>query len=86
MVLNKSLDMQKEITNNHALYLHFGSHHNNFEPKKGWNDYLDDVASIILHRMNVSESIKTKTFCRMRYNMDNLYNQCYEPTIKGLAN
>ena len=83
MVLNKSLDQQVEITNNKSLYMHFGSFHNNFEPPKGWDAYLDDMASIIIHRMMCNEAIQTKTFVRQMYNLDNMYYSYYEPTIKG---
>lgn len=83
MVLNRSLDQQVEITNNNALYMHFGSFHNNFEPPKGWAVYLDDMASIIIHKMMHNEAVNTKTFVRQRYNFDNLYYNYYEPTIKG---
>jgi glycosyltransferase involved in cell wall biosynthesis len=83
LVLNKSLDQQREITADFALYMHFGSFHNNFEPPKGWDVYMDDMASIIIHRIARNEALNTKTFVRQRYNLDNLYYSYYEPAIKG---
>ena len=83
LVLNKSLQQQIEISGGDAVYVDFGSFHNNFEPVGGWGKYLDDVASIILNKMDDNESVLTKTFARLTYNIDNLYWNFYEPIIKG---
>lgn len=83
LVLNKSLYQQMEITKNCALYFDFGSFHNNFEPEQGWDKYMNDMVAVIIHRLQQSESLKVRTICRLTYNMDNLYNMYYEPTIKG---
>lgn len=84
LVLNKSLQMQIEISGNRAKYFDFGSHHMNFEiPSPG---YWLDLAKIILARMNENESIKMQTFARQRYNMDSLYRKYYAPVMKEMLN
>lgn len=79
-VLNRSLDMQREISGGTALYFDFGSYHrtHNLEnPQK----YYEDIAWIILGRMLLDESIKIKTFMRQRYNWDYLWKNYYGPTL-----
>lgn len=82
MVLNKSLQMQMEITGNDALYFEFGSYHTKFEVPHG--RYWEDLARIIIARFDQSESLKTNTFCRQTYNMDNLYRRYYAPVMSEL--
>lgn len=84
LVLNKSLDMQAEITDHTCLYFDFGSFSRNHKIDDE-EKYYSDLAVIILGRMNQNEGIKTKTFCRMQYNMDNLYRQYYEPIMAELG-
>jgi hypothetical protein len=81
MVLNKSLQQQIEISGYTTMYVDFGSFHNNFEPGCGWDKYLNDVASLITHRMQNNESVLCKTYMRMTYNMDVLYLRHYEPLM-----
>jgi hypothetical protein len=83
MVLNKSLQMQMEISGNKALYFDFGSYHSQFEPPSP--RYWEFLAKIILARMEESESLKTKTFMRQSYNMDNLYKRYYAPIMAELV-
>jgi hypothetical protein len=82
MVLNKSLQMQVEISGNRAKYFDFGSHHMNFEIPSP--NYWLDLAKIIFARMNQDEAIKTRTFVRQTYNMDNLYKKYYAPVMKEM--
>lgn len=84
MVLNKSLQMQTEISGNACLYFDFGSHSQNFTPPGP--GYWKDIAKIVMGRMAQNESIMTKTFMRKRYNMDNLYQNYYEPIMAELKN
>jgi len=83
LVLNKSLDQQVEISGYTTMYVDFGSFHNNFEPACGWDKYLEDVAALISYRIQHNESVVSKTFMRMRYNMDWMYLQYYEPAMVG---
>jgi hypothetical protein len=82
MVLNKSLQMQMEVSGNNALYFEFGSYHNKFTPPHG--RYWEELAKIILARFDQSESLLTKTFCRKTYNLDNLYTRYYAPVMSEL--
>jgi glycosyltransferase involved in cell wall biosynthesis len=81
MVLNKSLQQQIEISGCNTMYADFGSFHCNFEPGCGWDKYLTDIATLILRRMQLNESIVTKTFMRMTYNMDTIFLNYYEPVM-----
>jgi len=83
MVLNKSLQMQVEISGNFATYFEFGSHTQTFNPDDPAK-YYHDLAMITIARMKENESVMTKTFMRQRYNMDNLYRTFYEPTMMEL--
>jgi glycosyltransferase involved in cell wall biosynthesis len=82
MVLNKSLDQQVEISGLTTLYFDFGAYNRNVNiPNPA--QYVEDIASIILSRMQHNESVLTKTFMRQSYNMDSLYTSYYDPIMKG---
>jgi glycosyltransferase involved in cell wall biosynthesis len=81
-VLNKSLQMQMEISGNHALYFDFGSYHQSWVCPS--EQYWIDLATIIVARMRENEAIKTKTFMRQRYNMDYLYHNAYAPVMQEM--
>lgn len=77
-VLNKSLDMMREIGGGFGSYHDFGSNtrqHRIEDEKK----YYSDLAMILLGRMKENESIMAKTFHRMNYNWDALYRKEYAP-------
>lgn len=80
MVLNKSLAMQMEVSGYTAIYFDFGSFHMQVEHKDE-ERYFTDIANIIVGRMKQNESIQAKTFCRKRYNWDNLYKNYYAPLL-----
>jgi hypothetical protein len=83
LVLNANLLNQREITADKALYVEFGSHEINFTPP---NDrYWDDVAKIVMARINENESIQTRTVCRKMYNWNELYRKYYTPFIEELV-
>jgi hypothetical protein len=79
-VLNKSLDQQVEVSGNHALYFDFGSYRR-IHTIENEQQYLKDIALIILGRMRENESLMEKTFARQRYNMDYLYMHEYAPVM-----
>ena len=77
-VLNRSLDMMREIGGGHGSYHDFGSNereHRIEDEKK----YYSDLAMILLGRMKENESIMSKTFMRLNYNWDSLYDHEYAP-------
>ena len=80
MVLNKSLEMQREVSGGNALYFDFGSYNHQFQADDE-EVYLRDIATIILGRMRQDESIMSKTFARQRYNYDYLYTHEYAPVM-----
>jgi len=46
------------------------------------DDYLRQVALIILGRMQENDSLLTRTFMRKHYNYDHLYSHYYGPIIE----
>jgi len=83
-LLNKSLQQQIEISGNQAMYLDFGSYTHNFRAADP-DIYYRDVAAIVLARMDQDESIRMKTFCRRRYNMDAVYRRYYAPLLAEMT-
>ena len=82
LVLNKSLEQQREISGNNALFFSFGSYQNNYNRSpEEWPKYLWDIAIIILGRFRENESIRAKTFFRQKYNLDYLYKFEYLPVF-----
>ncbi len=84
MVLNKSLQMQIEISGMNALYIDFGSFHNKFEPADE-GDYLKNVAALIVNNMRENSGVLTRSFMRTNYNMDTVYSRYYLPIMTGLV-
>lgn len=88
MVLNKDVDVLREVFSNQGTYFNFGSHSNNFDPDANPNDswvkYLDAVSATILARMRQNEAVQTKTYTRQRLNMDYLFWQQYDPLMQEL--
>ena len=86
MVLNKSLTMLLEVSGLNAVYFDFGSYHQNHNlSAEVEKQYFQDIASIIVGRMQENESVRLKTFMKRRYNMDNLYFNYYLPAIKEIC-
>jgi hypothetical protein len=80
VVGNRSLSMMYEILGHMTPSFDFGSHHTNHEPAKQ-DPYLQAVAHAILQRLQIAESVATKAHCRIKYNMDLLYNKYYLPNL-----
>jgi glycosyltransferase involved in cell wall biosynthesis len=81
-VLNKSLDMLMEVSGLNALYVDFGSWCQSMEMPEGW---AEELASLIIGRIQRCEATKMKTFVRQRYNWDALYRRYYKPTFAESA-
>lgn len=80
LVLNKSLTMQMEISGYNALYFDFGSFHMNVQHENE-DQYLMDIAKIIIGRIRENESLRAKTFMRKMYNWNALYENVYAPIM-----
>jgi len=80
LVLNRSLQMQREVSGNEALFFDFGSCHQ-VHTVENPDRYYAQIGFIVAGRMKENESIKTRTFARQTYNMDNLYNKYYMPVM-----
>jgi len=84
LVLNKSLQMQIEVSGNTSLYFDFGSFHQQHTIQN--DKYFDDIGFIIAGRMKENEAIMSSTFCRQTYNMDSLFDKHYFPTMAEVGN
>jgi hypothetical protein len=82
-VLNRSLQMQHEVGGGNTLYFDFGSYTNEHHCPDP-DEYLKQVALIILGRMQENDSILTRTFMRKKYNYDVLYAKYYAPIMAEL--
>lgn len=80
MVINKSLPLLTEVVGLNAAQYDFGSFCTT-PVRLEDEDYLKAITYSILGRMNISETVMTKIYCRIRYNMDNIYHQYYLPYI-----
>ena len=81
MVLNKNLEMMREIFGGNGFYTDFGS----FTHEQKYEDelkYYYDLGTIIIGRCWQGESFRTKTWCRQMYNFDYLYINKYEPIME----
>jgi len=79
LVLNKSLQMQIEVSGNAGIYFDFGSFHQ--EHNIVSDKYFDDIGFVIAGRMKENEALMAKTFARQTYNMDALYHKSYFPAM-----
>lgn len=80
VVANRSLQMMQDVLGSGTVAFDFGSHTNNVHRIEE-DDYINGIAMAILNRIFNNEAIFTKTYCRQRYNMDNLYFRHYAPII-----
>jgi hypothetical protein len=80
MVLNKSLQMQAEISGYNALYFDFGSFTHNFQCEDE-DKYYKEIAHIIAGKMQQDTAIKCKTFFRQNNNRQSLYKKYYAPIM-----
>ena len=80
LVLNRSLNMQLEISNGQALFFEFGSYERQISHRDD-DAWLDAVAGVILRAMNKNLPLSTKTFMRQKYNRDALYRDYYQPVL-----
>ena len=83
-VVNKSLQMMMELSGFTTLAFDFGSYHMDFKCENEEN-YMTDVAKIIVGRMKQNESLMFKTFARQRYNIDSIYQRYYAPIMGEAA-
>lgn len=80
VVLNRSLDMQREISGNNGLFFDFGSFLRRIE-RDNQSAWLYAVAETILGRWLQEDGIQAKTFARQQYNWNNLYRKFYAPIL-----
>lgn len=80
VVINKSLPLLTEVMGLNAPQYDFGSFLNKIIELEDDN-YITAVAYSILNRLNNCEAVKTKIYCKTRYNMDNIYYKYYAQYI-----
>ena len=79
LVLNKSLQMQVEVSGNTAIYFDFGSFHQEHHVQS--DKYFNDIGFVVAGRMKENEALMSSTFARQTYNMDSLYHKFYFPSM-----
>ena len=80
LVLNKSLDMMKEVSGLNALFWRFGSFDNTHKMEDP-NFYYGEIAKVIVGKMNLELGIRAKTFMKKTYNSDAIYKNEIEPLL-----
>lgn len=80
VILNKSLPLLNEVLGFSTPQYDFGSFLTRVEAVEN-DDYIKAVAHSILGRISTCDSVKTKIYCRTRYNMENIYFKYYAPYI-----
>lgn len=80
VISNKSLPLLTEVLGIHTPHYDFGSFLAKVDATEN-DGYIQAVAHSILGRISMCDSVKTKIFCRTRYNMDNIYHKYYLPYI-----
>lgn len=81
MVINRSLPMMFEVQGGCGVYAEFGSYEKALTVPSTEAEYFTSLTHLIIGRMQRSEVIASKTFNRMRYNWDNIYNKFYLPAF-----
>lgn len=81
MVINRSLPMMFEVQGGCGVYAEFGSYEKELVVPSTEGEYFTSLTHLIIGRMQRSEVIASKTFNRMRYNWDNIYNKFYLPAF-----
>lgn len=79
-IMNKSLDMMKEVMGTGAPAFDFGSHHNN-TPQTADPEYIKAISMAILNRLYSNEALATKNYVKNKYNMENIYYRYYLPNM-----
>jgi len=79
-VLNRSLQMQMEVSGYNTLFFDFGSYTNAHNNDQG-DEYFKAIALCILGRMQENDSLLTRSFMRKKYNYDSLYAKYYAPIM-----
>jgi len=91
MVLNESLEMQREVAGWFGHFLPFGSHNakvsnwtrNDTGESVTREKWLELEAERVVECMRRDRSIVSRTFNRQTYNWNNIYEQYYEPILLG---
>ena len=78
LVLNRSLDMQVEISGGQALFYEFGSYKKQV-PQSLATPYSS--AGVIIDNMDKNLSIRTRTLMRQKYNWDSMFQKHYESIL-----
>jgi hypothetical protein len=79
-MMNRSLELLREVSGNNGLFFDFGSFNKDVTHSDA-SKYYKDLANISLGRMNRNEALMAKTYMRQRYNWDYLYINEYVPAF-----
>lgn len=81
MVYNRSLQMMMEVGGGTGVYAEFGSYDRTLQHPHSEKEYYEALAMLIISRLRRNEVISNKSFNRLRYNWNNLWEKYYEPII-----
>jgi glycosyltransferase involved in cell wall biosynthesis len=81
MVYNRSLTMMHEVSGGQGIHAEFGSYEKELVTPGTEKEYYEALAHLIAGRMQRNESISCKTFNRLAYNWDRVYNKFYLPAF-----
>ena len=81
LVLNKNFPALKDFGGPRSLYFNFGSLLETPHYPSGINEYLSDVAKIIISELNNEKVLYAQDIVRKRFNLDYIFNQQLGPSI-----
>ncbi len=86
LVLNQSFPAMKDFGGNNALYFRFGSLVDTPRHPEGLDDYMEDIATLIISEMTQNKAVAAQTNLRQKFNIDYIFKQQLLPAIKEISN
>lgn len=86
LVLNKNFPAMKDFGMNNALYFNFGSLIENPEFPNGKDNYMKDVATLIMSEAIQNKAVMAQVKLRKEFNVDYIWKRQLEPAIMEIYN
>lgn len=84
LVLNQSFPAMKDFGGNNALYFRFSSLIDKARFPLGKDEYMEDIATIIISEMTQNKAVAAQTNLRQKFNVDYIWKQQLLPAIKEI--
>lgn len=84
LVLNKNFPAMKDFCHEGAYYFEFGSLVESVNYHNGMQNYMDDVAKIIVSEYQNNKTVKSKTRLRRQFNCDYIATHQLLPAIQEM--